>query len=106
MSEQQLDIAEVICESVNILIDEKIKGIQFDRTINCTIINDEQAKDGLYRVSDGSTKFYAYSASTTYKKDDAVYVTVPNGDFNNQKIIIGKQVTNNTSPFLFTTRLL
>lgn len=103
MSEQQLDIAEVICESVNILIEEKIKGIQFDRTINCTIINDEQAKDGVYRVSDGSTKFYAYSASTTYKKDDAVYVTVPNGDFNNQKIIIGKQVTNNTSPFLFTT---
>ena len=99
----QIDFGETICEAVNIIVEEKIKGIQFDKTINCTIIDAEQAKDGLYRVTDGSTKFYAYSASTDYKKNDAVYVTVPNGDFNNQKIIIGKQVTKNTSPFLFTT---
>lgn len=99
----QIDFGETICEAVNIIVEEKIKGIQFDKTINCTIIDAEQAKDGLYRVTDGSTKFYAYSASTDYKKNDAVYVTVPNGDFNNQKIIIGKQITKNTSPFLFTT---
>jgi hypothetical protein len=30
-------------------------------------------------------------------------VTVPNNDFRNQKIIIGKQVTNDTTPFIFTT---
>ena len=99
----QIDFGETICEAVNIIVEEKIKGIQFDKTINCTIIDAERAKDGLYKVTDGSTKFYAYSASTDYKKNDAVYVTVPNGDFNNQKIIIGKQVTKNTSPFLFTT---
>jgi hypothetical protein len=54
-------------------------------------------------VTDGSSKFYAYSISTDYKKNDAVYVTVPNGDFNNQKLITGKQISKNTSPYIFRT---
>lgn len=99
----QKDYADILCQAVDEIVTKKLEGISFDKTINCTIIDDEKAKDGQYKVTDGSAKFYAYSVSTDYKKNDAVYVTVPNGDFNNQKIIIGKQVTNNTSPFLFTT---
>lgn len=99
----QKDYADILCQAVDEIVTKKLEGISFDKTINCTIIDDKKAKDGQYKVTDGSTKFYAYSASTDYKENDAVYVTVPNGDFNNQKIIIGKQVTNNTSPFLFTT---
>ena len=97
------DRAETLCEAVDIIVTKKLEGIRFDTTINCTIINADKAKEGQYQVTDGSAKFYAYSVSTDYKVNDAVYVTVPNGDFNNQKIIIGKQITNNTSPFLFTT---
>lgn len=99
----QKDYADILCQSIDEIVTKRIEGIQFDKTINCTIIDVEKAKEGQYKVTDGSSKFYAYSVSTDYKKDDAVYVTIPNGDFNNQKIIIGKQVTNNTSPFLFTT---
>ena len=99
----QKDYAEMLCEATEIIVNEKIKSISFDKTINCTIIDDTDAYIGRYRVTDGSAKFYAFSTSVDYKKDDAVYVTVPNGDYNNQKIIIGKQVTNNTSPFIFRT---
>lgn len=99
----QIDIGETVCEAVDQIVTKRLEGIKFDKTINCTVINDEEAKSGKYQVTDGSASFYAYAASMDYKKNDAVYVTVPNGDFNNQKIIIGKQVTKDTTPFLFTT---
>lgn len=97
------DYAEIICQAVDEIVSKKIEGIKFDKTINCIIVDDKEAQQGRYKVSDGSAKFYAYSSTTDYKIDDAVYVTVPNGDYDNQKIIIGKQVSNNTSPFIFTT---
>lgn len=97
------DYAEIICQAVDEIVSKKIEGINFDKTINCIIVDDKEAQQGRYKVSDGSAKFYAYSNTTDYKIDDAVYVTVPNGDYDNQKIIIGKQVSNNTSPFIFTT---
>lgn len=99
----QKDYAEILCQAVDEIVTKKLEGVKFDKTINCTIINDSEAASGKYKVTDGSAKFYAYSVSTDYKENDAVYVTVPNGDYNNQKIIIGKQVSNNTSPFIFTT---
>jgi hypothetical protein len=40
--------------------------------------------------------------NTEYKVKDVVYVTIPNGDFNKQKLIVGKQVTDTTEPFVFT----
>lgn len=97
------DYAEIICQAVDEIVSKKIEGIKFDKTINCIIVDDKEAQQGRYKVSDGSAKFYAYSSTTDYKIDDAVYVTIPNGDYDNQKIIIGKQVSNNTSPFIFTT---
>lgn len=97
------DYAEIICQAVDEIVSKKIEGIKFDKTINCIIVDNKEAQQGRYKVSDGSAKFYAYSSTTDYKIDDAVYVTVPNGDYDNQKIIIGKQVSNNTSPFIFTT---
>ena len=97
------DYAEIICQAVDEIVSKKIEGIKFDKTINCIIVDNKEAQQGRYKVSDGSAKFYAYSSTTDYKIDDAVYVTIPNGDYDNQKIIIGKQVSNNTSPFIFTT---
>jgi hypothetical protein len=32
-------------------------------------------------VTDGTTRFLAYSSITSLKNDTVVYVTVPNGDF-------------------------
>ena len=70
----QKDYADILCQAVDEIVTKKLEGISFDKTINCTIIDDKKAKDGQYKVTDGSAKFYAYSASTDYKENDAVYV--------------------------------
>lgn len=96
-----MDIAENMLQAMDILFKERIKSINFDTTINCTIVDAKSADTGKYTVSNGSTTFVAYSTETGYKKNDAVLVTVPNGDYNQQKIIIGRQVTTSNTPFVF-----
>jgi hypothetical protein len=68
----------------------------------CTITDASSKTDGAYEVSDGSIIFTAYSSNTGYRKDDVVYVTIPQGNYNNQKMIIGKKTSENEQPFVFT----
>jgi hypothetical protein len=44
----------------------------------------------------------AFSKDTTYKINDSVQVTIPNGDYDQQKIIIGKYVADDETPYIFT----
>jgi hypothetical protein len=76
------DYAEIICQAVDEIVTKKIEGISYDTTLNCTITDAENAELGKYTVTNGSATFTAYSVVTNYKVNDAVYVTVPNGDFN------------------------
>ena len=98
-----VDYAEIICQAVDEIVTKRLESVNYDNTITCSVVDISEAKIGKYTVTDGSTNFTAYSVSTEYKVNDVVYVTVPNNDFRNQKIIIGKQVTNDTTPFIFTT---
>lgn len=68
---------------------EQIQNVNYDKTILCTITNADNADDGEYTVSDGSSHFIAYSTSK-YKVKDNVYVLIPEGDYNAAKQIIGK----------------
>lgn len=99
----QKDYAEILFQSVDQIISERLKGISYDITDTVTIINTDYALNGKYEVSDGSATYYAYSSDTTYELDDVVYVTVPNGDYSQQKIIIGKYVADNDKPYVFQT---
>lgn len=98
-----MDYAEIICQAVDEIVSKKLESINYDASIVCTILDDKKAETGEYVVTDGSTKFTAYSVSTNYKVNDAVYVTIPNNDWREQKIIVGKQITKDTTPFVFTT---
>ena len=98
-----VDYAEIICQAVDEIVSKRLESINYDNTITCSIVDIKDAKTGAYIVTDGSTNFTAYSLSTEYKVNDVVYITVPNNDFTKQKIIIGKRVTNDTTPFIFTT---
>lgn len=98
-----VDYAEIICQAVDEIVSKRLESINYDNTITCSIVDIKDAKTGAYIVTDGSTNFTAYSLSTEYKVNDVVYITVPNNDFTKQKIIIGKQVTKDTTPFIFTT---
>lgn len=71
----------------------------FDKTITCTIVDDSDKDNGRYRVTDGSSKFIAYSETKTFRNKDIVYVTVPKGDFGEQKVIIGKKTEVEEEPF-------
>lgn len=81
-----------ILEAIQTVANGIVSKLQFDQTILCTITNDEKRKKGIYEVSNGSSTFQAFSSDTNYKKDMAVYVLVPQGDFERQKTIVGKYV--------------
>ena len=91
---------DAICESINIIAQSLVDGIQCDKTITCTIVDDSLKEQGQYLVTDGKTKFNAYSEDTSYRNNTVVYVTIPNGDFTEQKIITGKKVTS-SNPFVY-----
>ena len=88
-----MDVSETLFQAVDILIDKKIEAVKFDKTIEATVENANNANNGQYTVSSGAAKFIAYSYDTQYKENDVVLVTIPQGNFDNQKIIIGKKVS-------------
>lgn len=96
ITENVLTAMETIAKSV-------VDGVAYDKTITCTIVDDSTREQGKYIVTDGSSKFPAYSENKTYRNNTIVYVQVPNGDFTNQKLIIGKKTNDNTEPFAYTT---
>ena len=89
---QNLDYGELFCEAVDTIVQERLSRISFDKTILCTIVDDSKRAQGKYIVSENNkTKFEAYSSDTSYRNDNNVYVQIPSGDWNQQKIIIGKK---------------
>ena len=92
------DYAETLFQAVDILLDKKIQQIKFDETIKANIVDDSKADIGEYLVSTGEAKFTAYSTETKYRNNETVMVTIPQGDYNNQKIIIGKYVDKSNTP--------
>lgn len=96
---------EKILEAMQIVSSQLISSIPYDKTIVCTIIDDSEKDKGKYKVVNGETSFDAYSSDTKLKKDDIVYVTIPEGNYDNQKIIQGKKTSDTDKPFVFTTPL-
>lgn len=83
-----------LLEAVDIVTSKRVNALGFDKTLICTIESIENAKNGAYRVTDGVSHFQAYADTTIpYTVGLKVYVKVPNGDMNSQKIITGKYVS-------------
>ena len=85
------DYNEIWLQSMDILINKKIESIRFDETINAVIINADKAEYGEYTVSTGAASFKAYSNDAKYVLNDKVMVTIPQGNYDNTKFIIGRQ---------------
>lgn len=88
------DYAEELLQSIDTVISARLNDISYDRTIVCTITDASKRDYGQYTVTDGSTTFEAYSDNTTYMTNQQVQVTVPNGDWSAQKVIVSRYVTN------------
>lgn len=95
------DYVEQICQAIDIIASKKVESISYDTTLTCTITDDSQKKDGVYKVNNGSATFTAYSSNTTYSKGNTVYVQVPNGDWNEQKIILSKKPNDSDAPIAY-----
>ena len=97
------DICEIICTAVDTIVSSKLEGLQYDITKLCTIVDDSQRNKGEYVVSDGSVRFQAFSADTSFRNGNSVLVVIPNGDYNMQKTISGRIAATNTEPFNYTS---
>ena len=95
------DINEQICKAVDIIVSKKLESINFDSTIIATIVDNSEAEQYKYICSNGSSQFIAYAKETNYKINESVYVTIPNNDYDQQKIIIGKYVAKDAKPYIF-----
>ena len=97
---------EIFCQAVDDIIKARLNGLEYDITKVCTIVEDKDAKNNLYIVSDGTIKFEAYgSENSSYQYGDQVLVTIPGGDYDEQKTIINKIANNLTGTATYTDPL-
>ena len=93
---------DILCQAIDTIVQQRISNLSFDQTIICTIVDDTDAKNGHYVVTDKSVRFDAYSENTEYVTDDDVYVTIPKGDYNQTKVILSKYTAdNNLDPLVY-----
>lgn len=93
---------EVFCEAVDEIVRKRLEGISYDSTVLCRVVDDSKREEGLYVVThNNTTKFEAFSTITNYRNNDNVYVQIPNGDWNQQKIIIAKKTDKNSEPYAY-----
>ena len=87
---------EILCQVITQIVQSELKGIKYDKTVKCTISDDSGANYGYYKVSEGANEYVAYARENeTYKNGDVVYITIPNGDYSEQKFIMGKGFDSN-----------
>lgn len=93
---------EVLCQAVDEIVRKRLEGVVYDSTILCTIVDNSRKDEGIYVVSNnGTTKFEAYSTDTSYRVNDNVYVQIPGGDWNQQKLILAKKKDKTEEPFIY-----
>ena len=56
-----IDYAENLCEAMKIIFEKQIKQLSFDITIDATVVDATNAKNGMYVVSHDGATFTAYS---------------------------------------------
>lgn len=93
--------SEDLFTAIKTIVDKTIEKVAYDKTIVCTIVDNSKASEGEYTVSDGSANFTAYSEKTNYTNGANVYVTIPQGNYENKKLIIGKYLGDDDTPYTY-----
>jgi len=97
------DYAENFLEAMDLIVQKRLENLKYDKTILCEVIEVLDDEQRVYRVSDGSNTFIAYAISSqfVFEEGDSVYVNVPNGDYNQQKYILGREVTDKSKDYTY-----
>lgn len=84
------DLQQSMLDAMQLLSQKAASNTGATLTVKCTITDVVDAGLGLYQVKYGENLFNVYNSSDiNYVIDDIVYVLVPDGDFSQQKFIIG-----------------
>lgn len=81
--------SERLLSAVDILVGKAVSELKFDKTIQAEIYQIANLDTGEYKVkyTGGIISAFANDPKVQYKVGEIVYVTVPEGDFSNKKII-------------------
>jgi len=80
-----------ILDAIETIVDKRVDTAKYDKTIQATILNVENAAIGKYKVQWQDSIFYAYSISAeiNYNPGSEVYILVPENDMSRNKTILG-----------------
>lgn len=87
---------ENLFQAIDIITQERLSNLGYDKTIKATIVDDSKAAQGTYELEYGANNIFTAhcDASIIYKTGMVVYVIIPQGDWNNDKLIVGKYSNN------------
>lgn len=83
------EIIEEILKAIDIISKSNSDTLTYDQTFICEIVDNSDAKNGRYLVTDGFAKYDAFSETTSYAIGAQVRVTVLQGDSTQTKYITG-----------------
>lgn len=81
-------------DAINNIANQQVNATPKDLTINAEIVNLYNVDTGEYKVEYQSNTFSAFAVepTVTYSLGEHVYVLVPQGDFSQRKLILGRAV--------------
>lgn len=97
--------SEQLFQSIDNIVSQRLNEVTFDKTEICTITAIDENYVGKYTVSNeaGLTyDAYATDEDQRYSENQRIYVTVPNGDYTQRKIIIGHYLGDEIPKNLYT----
>lgn len=86
------NISNNILKTIDMIVEDRVSKIKFDKTIEATINSIVNLNTGEYKIKYEENIFSAFSNNTSilYEIGDKVLVKIPEGDFTNKKIIESK----------------
>lgn len=82
-------------QAIDTILKERLNQVKYDKTSVCTIVSQDENDKTKYWVTDGSLRFEAFSNSVQqYATKSQVYVLIPEGKYENRKIILGKYTSD------------
>lgn len=100
------NISEQVLQATEIIVNQKISELKYDKTIQAKIFSIVNLDTGEYKVRHSGDVFSAFASNVnrSYKVGENVYVQIPEGDMSNKKIITGP-ITNTSLSYSQLTTL-
>ena len=92
------DYQNKLFEAISVVAESKVKSYHYDETIEAVVKDASRSSEGIYKVEYTGGIFEAYGTGEKYYENNIVYVTIPKGDFTQQKFIIGRKVDAEEDP--------